>query len=151
MWKCRHSSSCRIFGQGVVEMSKCPCCKLTTVGDEFLCAKCITHKESCNMSVREIKRELAPLFGGKCFVCHRPFTNKSPFVIHHKYYVPGMKTYKDYSTQQEYYMALRQEVKADREQFLLLCNKHHQSLHRLKRFKPDNLNRLIKAVRMTVD
>ena len=118
-------------------------------------------------TVLDIKMRIAamPLMGGVCFVCEKPFKKrksiggvsillesfkkrKSP-IIHHLWYDPKKKKYSDYESQLAYHIALEKEVRANPKQFMLLCNKHHQSLHRLKRFNPDNLDRLISAVRMT--
>lgn len=116
---------------------------------------CLSHSEvyrkEMTDTVIDIKRRIAamPLMGGVCFVCEKPFKKRKSPIIHHLWYDPKKKKYSDYESQFAYHIALEKEVRANPKQFMLLCNKHHQSLHRLKRFNPDNLDRLISAVRMT--
>lgn len=135
-------------------MSKCPCCKEKyPKGEEklFMCTKCTQHKESCNPTVKELRNSEAKLLGGVCFICHGAEQTKAKgvWVVHHKFY--NNKRYSDYPSQLAYHLDLIHEVEQDPDQFLLLHNKCHQALHRLKRWKPDNRKRLKEAEEMTHD
>ena len=101
-------------------------------------------------SVKSIKKRIAemPLYGNQCFVCEVKFGRKMP-VIHHLWYEDNQKKYSDYSSQLEYHIDLERDVQNNPKQFMLLCNKHHVALHRLKRFGSANRYRLLQAERMT--
>ena len=131
---------------------KCPCCKEKyPKGEEkrFMCTKCTLHEDSCNPTVKELKNRMAHILGNQCYICHGIYDDKKTFVIHHKFY--NNKKYSDYPSQLAYHLDLIYEVEQNPEQFLLLHNKCHQALHRLKRWKPDNRKRLKQAEEMTHD
>lgn len=70
--------------------------------------------------------------------------------FHHKNYVAGEKTYKDFGKAvYEYYLYLRPIIEKSPERFLYLCTPHHQALERLKRFSSEKFEKLVKAVRMS--
>lgn len=98
-----------------------------------------------------IKRDLA--FGNRrfkqgCFVCHAS-QSKGGMTFHHLYYLKNEKTYSDFKNPLEYYEYLAPFIRHQPERFLYVCNIHHQAITRLRRWRGANLNRLIKAVRMT--
>lgn len=86
-------------------------------------------------------------FKGVCFVCHKKFGKR--FLFHHLTYIEGEKTYRDFTNSEDYQRYILPIVEANPQRFMLLCHKHHSVLEKLKRFKEENLNRLIKAVKMT--
>ena len=100
------------------------------------------------MKAPDIIMELAQLYHERCFVCHGTVKRKG-FTIHHLYYLKKDVRYKNYKNRDRYYQDLYPLVKAKPDRFLLLCNKHHQSIERLKRFKNDNFERLAEAVRLS--
>jgi len=137
---------------GNIMKEKCPCCKEKyPKGEEkrFMCTKCTLHEDSCNPTVKELKNRMAHILGNQCYICHGIYDDKRTFVIHHKFY--NNKKYSDYPSQLAYHLDLIYEVEQNPEQFLLLHNKCHQALHRLKRWKPDNRKRLKQAEEMTHD
>ncbi len=137
---------------GNIMKEKCPCCKEKyPKGEEkrFMCTKCTLHEDSCNPTVKELKNRMAHILGNQCYICHGIYDDKKTFVIHHKFY--NNKKYSDYPSQLAYHLDLIYEVEQNPEQFLLLHNKCHQALHRLKRWKPDNRKRLKQAEEMTHD
>jgi len=95
----------------------------------------------------KLKREIAymPQFDGKCFVCNKKFGKW--FVFHHKKYLNSDKIYSDFKDSWSYNEYVLPIIKRDPNRFALLCKKHHQSVEMLKRFKKDNLDRLIKLVK----
>jgi len=108
-------------------------------------------KKSDQLKLVGIKRDLA--FGNRrfkqgCFVCHASHS-KGGMTFHHLYYLKNEKTYSDFSSPLEYYQYLAPLIKDQPERFLYVCNVHHQAITRLRRWRGANLNRLIKAVRMT--
>jgi len=94
----------------------------------------------------KMKREVAfmPQFDGKCYVCGKKFGKW--FVFHHKRYLNSDKIYSDFKDSYAYNEYVLPVIKRDPNRFALLCKKHHQSVEMLKKFKPENLKRLIKLV-----
>jgi hypothetical protein len=107
-------------------------------------------KNSQKIKLVGIKQDLArlPRFKNRCYVCHAQ-THKRGMTFHHLSYLPGEMTYSDFPNSLEYYQYLSYKIKENPKRFLYVCNIHHQSIERVKRFSPLNRNRLIKAVRMT--
>lgn len=105
-------------------------------------------------SVPQIKKRIAvnPLYGNRCYVCENQFTDKKRPVIHHRWYTRGKRRSTGYPQtaegQLEYHINLEKEVHSNPKQFMMLCNKHHIGLHKIKRYK-NNLPRMLEAVRMT--
>jgi hypothetical protein len=97
--------------------------------------------------IYKLKEKAAKKLGSKCYVCHRKFGKG--FTFHHKYYVPGEKTYRDFENGDDYNEYIVKIVEKNPKQFLLLCFKHHFTIEQLKRFKKETLERIIKAVRMS--
>lgn len=93
------------------------------------------------------KAEVAKLYESRCFVCHRKFGKR--FTFHHLWYTPGEPIYRDFKSKQAYEAYLHPYILKHQDQFILLCTKHHFAVESLKRFKKANLNRLLKAVRMS--
>ena len=106
-------------------------------------------------SVQAIKKRIAanPLFGNRCFVCEREFTDRKLPVIHHRWYNDGQVRSSDQKRTAEwnlaYHTQLEKDVAENPRQFMLLCNPHHRGLHKIKNYK-SNLDRMMQAVRMTV-
>jgi len=126
----------KVYGGLYLMKKKCPCCKEKyPKGEEdfFQCSKCTRHEESCKPTVKELKNHMARILGLKCYICHGIYDGKKTFVIHHKYY--DKIRYSDYPSQLAYHLDLIHEVEENPEQFLLLHNKCHQGLHRLKRME----------------
>ena len=103
------------------------------------------------VSLVGIKNDLA--FGNRrfkqgCFVCHASHA-KGGMTFHHLYYLKNEKTYSDFNSPLEYYEYLAPLIRENPKRFLYVCNVHHQAITRLRRWRGANLNRLIKAVRMT--
>jgi len=94
----------------------------------------------------KMKREVAflPQFDGKCYVCGKKFGKW--FVFHHKRYLNSDKIYSDFKDSYSYNEYVLPVIKSDPNRFALLCKKHHQSVEMLKKFKPENLKKLIKLV-----
>jgi len=103
--------------------------------------------------ILEIKTSLArlPRFKSRCYVC---LTKKSKrgFTFHHLWYVLNDIVRKNYSKNLngtlQYYKDLEPVIRKNPKRFLYVCNTHHQAITRLRMWGK-NLNRLIKAVRMT--
>ena len=101
----------------------------------------------------EVKQECAKLIGyNTCFVCD----TKNGIIIHHLEYIFDDVTYKlpkyqpnNDSNKLKYYKDLLIMVKDRPERFMVLCNKHHQILERLNRFKPETLVKLLDALTLT--
>lgn len=104
--------------------------------------------------INKIKQSLAKLqnFKNRCFVCHAKL-HKKGMTFHHKFYVTGDIVRSNYPKNEkgtlDYYTALEQVIRKYPSRFLYVCNPHHQSITRLSRFNSDNMNRLVRAVRMT--
>jgi len=101
--------------------------------------------------VKEIKQQLAKLrpFRLGCYCCHVKW-HKKGMTFHHKWYVAGEKTYRDFgSNALAYYEYLKDIVIERPKGFLFLCNPDHQIVERLKRLKPERFERIVKAVRMS--
>jgi len=97
--------------------------------------------------IDKLKREIAfmPQFDGKCYVCGKKFGKY--FLFHHKKYLNSDKIWSDFKDSWSYNLYVLPVIKSDPNRFALLCKKHHQSVEMLKRFKPENLERLIKLVK----
>lgn len=98
----------------------------------------------------QIKTKIAklPNFKSRCRVCHTKKTKKG-FTFHHKWYISTDKTFKDFDNPLKYMVYLEPLIHLTPERFLYVCNPHHQTIERLKRFSPKNFERLVKAVRMS--
>jgi len=94
-----------------------------------------------------LKKDLAKLYQSKCYVCKKNFGKG--FTFHHKWYNEGEKIYSDFEKPLDYYTYLAPIIRKTPEQFLLLCKGHHSAVEHLKKFKPDKLKRLLKAVKMS--
>ena len=98
----------------------------------------------------QIKVKIAklPNFKSRCYVCHTKKTRKG-FTFHHKFYSTSDRNYKDFENPLKYMVHLEPLIHQQPQQFLYVCNPHHQAIERLKRFGPKNFERLVKAVRMS--
>ena len=107
-------------------------------------------KKDDKITLVGIKNDLSrlPRFKLGCNVCHAKH-HKGGMTFHHLYYLKGEKNYSDFGTVLEYYQYLAPLIRHQPERFLYVCNVHHQAITRLRRWRGANLNRLIKAVRMT--
>ena len=83
----------------------------------------------------------AVYFENKCYVCGKKYGKG--FAIHHIRYVKGEKTYKSFLTSESYHEYLADKIRTRREDFALLCAKHHHIVERLKLYKPENLERIV--------
>ena len=98
--------------------------------------------------------EMADMLGNRCWVCGEDYRNKwgkvrmhLSWVVHHITYSFEELKHDDFKNRREYWAYLKPQVKErGRDQFLLLCGRHHQSVERLLRFKPFTLQRLMRAV-----
>ena len=100
--------------------------------------------------INEIKVQLAKLrsFRSRCWCCQVKW-HKKGMTFHHKWYVAGEKTYRDFKDALDYYEYLRFIVIGRPKGFLFLCNPDHQIIERLKRLKPERFERIVRAVRMS--
>ena len=92
-----------------------------------------------------LRQKVAILLGGKCEVCHRKYSRG--FAFHHKSYVEGEKSYRDFTSSIRYNMYICPKIIKEPDRFALLCQAHHHVLENLKRWKPDKLDRLIKLAK----
>mgnify|MGYP006111320409 CR=1 FL=1 len=97
--------------------------------------------------VDKLKRDVAsmPQFDLKCAVCHRKFGKY--FVFHHKRYLNSDKIYSDFVNTYAYNEYVLPIVRKDPNRFALLCKRHHSTVEKLKMFKDDNFERLIKVTK----
>lgn len=65
------------------------------------------------------------------------------FAIHHKYYINGEKTHRDFTNRLEYYQYLEPIVIAEPKRFALVCNAHHQAITKLCRYNLTTFKRLL--------
>jgi len=86
------------------------------------------------------------LYGERCYVCHRRFGKG--FTFHHKYYISD-GTQATIYTDKDYHKHIYKEIRKNPKQFLLVCNKHHYNIEKLKKYDTKKLDRLIKAVKMS--
>ena len=93
-----------------------------------------------------LKRKIAakPQFDLKCRVCHKKFGKY--FVFHHKEYITGEKTYKDFKTTYDYNLYILPIIDKDPNRFRLFCKGHHSLVEKLKRLKKDKFARLSECV-----
>lgn len=96
------------------------------------------------------KKIIKKYFKKGCGVCGAK-DHKRGMTIHHVEYIDNDVTYDMYpKTDQgkfQYLTDLEHKIKEDKSRFECLCNPHHQSVERLKRFNPQNFERLVKIVR----
>jgi hypothetical protein len=97
--------------------------------------------------VMQQKRDVAQIFGGVCYVCGRKYGKG--FNFHHKKYIEGEKTYRDFKNPLHYTLYVIAMVLVDPDRFVLLCRKHHISVEMLKRYKYETFWRLIQVVAMS--
>lgn len=90
------------------------------------------------------KKITSKLFGGKCYVCHRPWGKG--FTFHHKKYISGEKTYSDFATPREYYEYLLPIIRKYPNRFAVVCSKHHRAVELGKKYKLETWQRLYKLV-----
>jgi len=98
--------------------------------------------------VKKYKRQVVTLYNSECYICKKKYGKR--FSFHHYTYKKDEKTYRDFKNNdnyQEYILPIIQNRPYD---FELLCHKHHYIVEKLKRFKPENLERLISVVRSSV-
>ena len=87
---------------------------------------------------------MADMLGSRCYVCGEHYRNKRGkvrlhlgWVVHHVTYTLDELRHADFKNRREYWAYLLPKVIAHgKDRFLLLCNRHHQSVERLQRFKP---------------
>lgn len=101
------------------------------------------------LAIYDMKKSIGKRYGNVCFVCGIAHTPRRQLVIHHLWYLPGESTYKDFARQSDYLRYLAAMVQETPGRFILVCNRHHQSIERLKRFNKAHFERLAEAVRMT--
>jgi len=107
-----------------------------------------------NQQILEIKERVAklPNFKSRCFVC-QTYIAKRGFTFHHLWYLVNDVVRKDYPDNEtgtlQYYEHLEIKIYQNPKRFLYLCNIHHQAITRLLRWKGQNRQRLIQAVRMS--
>lgn len=98
-------------------------------------------------TIFKLKEKAARHYDSKCFVCQSRF--RRGFTFHHLWYENNQKTYRDFKNGDDYNEYVVKIVEKKPDQFLLLCVKHHFAVETLKRFKKENFERLVKAVRMS--
>jgi len=89
------------------------------------------------------------LYGERCYVCHRKFGKG--FTFHHLYYKEIGREANENTiyTDRDYHERIYAEIRKNPKQFLLVCNKHHYNIEKLKKYTTKKLDRLVKAVRMS--
>lgn len=99
--------------------------------------------------LKEIKKTLFHVLGGKCAVrtCKSKFKKGS--TIHHLSYRDNEKIYSDFSDPLEYYKYLEPIVCAEPDRFLPLCFKHHYAVEWLKKYNADTLESILDIVAMS--
>jgi len=86
-------------------------------------------------------------FQSRCWTCHGKYNNKEAFVIHHRTYKDGEKTYKDFKLPNgkpdklSYYRYLTPIILKEPKRFRLLHHKHHFLCENQARLKPDHFRR----------
>ncbi len=81
----------------------------------------------------------------RCYVCHKKFGKH--FTFHHKRYLASDKIYSDFKTTYDYNLYVLPIIDKDPNRFTLLCKGHHTLVEKLKRFKPERLERLFRVVK----
>lgn len=104
------------------------------------------------LMAEEVKQEIGKIIGNTCFVCGCTKA-KGGMTVHHLEYVFNDVVYKNYERNDtgklKYYTALLEVVKQKPKRFMFLCNKHHQALERLNRYKKETLDGLLRALKKT--
>ena len=99
------------------------------------------------MAIYNLKKSIGEKYGNTCFICGIKHTARRQLVIHHLWYMQGEKTYKDFRKRIDYLNYLKERTNETPDRFILVCNKHHQIIERLKRFNDNNFALLVDAVR----
>ena len=93
---------------------------------------------------------LRAAFGGSCYVCD----TKKGLTWHHRWYNPGDPKYSTFPDtaqgHRDYLAEVNRQVRADPNQFMLLCHKHHHFAEQLLQWDRKKLERQLKIVRLTV-
>lgn len=99
--------------------------------------------------LKEIKKTLWHVLGGKCCVktCTKRYGKGA--VIHHIQYKDNEKIYSDFDDPLEYHKYLEPIVCREPERFMPLCFKHHWVIELLKRYKPATLESILDIVAMS--
>jgi len=91
------------------------------------------------------KRTLAKLFQFKCRICLRGYGKG--FTFHHKEYIEGELSYRDFDVGREYLEYILPQVRSKPKQYALLCRKCHWIIEKNKKFGQEKWNRIDKLVR----
>ncbi len=97
-----------------------------------------------NNIYKEKKKVADDLFDGRCDGCKRSYGRG--FAYHHKVYVLGEKTYRDFKDTVSYNRYLLPIVRQRPRDFSLLCKQCHHVITRLSRYHRDKFDRIVKIV-----
>jgi len=104
------------------------------------------------LKAEEVKKQIGEIIGADCFVCGCKKA-RGGMTVHHLWYIFNDVVYKNYerndSGKLKYYQELLPLVREQPTRFMMLCNKHHQALERLNRYKEETLERLLMALKLT--
>ena len=83
-------------------------------------------------------------FGGYCDGCQKKYDRG--FTFHHRSYIFGEKTYRDFKNTVDYNEYIIPIVRKDPARFNLLCMKCHRTVSKLKLWKKENLLKILLIV-----
>lgn len=94
----------------------------------------------------KLKRKIAakPQFDLKCRICDKKFGKG--FLFHHRRYVDGEKTWRDFKTTYDYNLYILPRVDEDPNRFRLFCKKHHNAVEMGKKWKKERFERYVECV-----
>lgn len=104
-------------------------------------------------------RSIIDKFDGICGVCHKPYPEGKSWVLHHRFYIKGEKTYDDFrfadgkKDKLNYYRYLIPLIQAmskkeAKRRFRLLHNTHHyQAEMHWAIYRPENFERMVDLAR----
>lgn len=105
-------------------------------------------KKADKIQLDSIFSQFVKLFQSRCYTCRGKYTTKQAFVIHHREYREGEKTYKDFNGDKlAYYTYLLPIILKHHKEFRLLHYKHHYLVETWARLKPDHFERTVRTAR----
>ena len=110
-------------------------------------------KKADKAELDQLFSQFIKLFQSRCWACHKKCKDSTGFVIHHRVYREGEKTYKDFklpngkTDRLAEYTYLTPIIIKHHKQFRLLCNGNHYGAEKQARPKPPLFKRMAKLAK----
>lgn len=107
------------------------------------------HKIRTQNLVLMARTSTAHIYQRQCFICHKPYGDGRHFLYHHLWYEPYQKKREELTTPLIYAEYIRDCIKENPNQFMLLCMGCHKNVIMLGNYTPEDIGRLAEAALKT--